>query len=75
MEELLGKQLDLEIESNGKYPRITGYYHVDEGLSGQPALSGCDTVYYTIDHPDPETLKKLHRDLRQAVSGRVRNKD
>ena len=74
LEELQGKQLYLEIESNGQYPKITGYYHIDDGMSGQPAISERETEYYSVDAHNPETLKKLHRDLRQAISARVRNK-
>ena len=74
LEELLGKQLDLEIESNGQYPKIIGYYHVDEGLSGQPTISERDTLFYSVEDPNPETLKKLHPNLKQAISGRVRDK-
>lgn len=74
LEELQGQQLDLEIESNGQYPKIVGYHHTDDGMSGQPAISERDTNFYSVDDTDPETLKKLHRDLRQAISARVRNK-
>jgi len=74
LEELQGKQLDLEIESNGQYPKITGYYHVDDEISGQPEVSERDTVFYSIEAPKPEILKTLHSTLRQAISGRVRSK-
>ena len=74
LEELQGKQLDLEIESDGKHPKIVGYYHTDDGMSGQPKISKRGTIFYSVDNHDPETLKKLHPELKQAISVRVRKK-
>ena len=74
IEDLLGKQLDIEIESNGQYPKVVGYYHCDDGMSGQSAISKKDTLFYSVDDHDSEKLKKLHMSLKQAISGRVRRK-
>lgn len=75
LSELLGQELVIEIEANGKYPKILGYYHLEDGLSDEPALSKPDEpLYFTVENPQPEVLKKLHPQLKQAVSARVRLK-
>ncbi|MFI3217441.1 MAG: hypothetical protein QX192_11665 [Methylococcales bacterium] len=75
LSELLGHELVIEIEANGKYPKILGFYHLDDGLSDEPALSKPDELlYFTVENPQPDVLKKLHSQLRQAVAGRIRTK-
>jgi hypothetical protein len=75
LSELLGHELVLEIEANGKYPKILGYYHLDDGLSDEPALKKPDELlYFTVENPQPDVLKKLHSQLRQDVAGRIRLK-
>jgi hypothetical protein len=75
LSELLGQELVVEIEANGKYPKILGYYHLDDGLSDEPALKKPDELlYFTVENPQPDVLKKLHSQLRQAVAGRIRLK-
>jgi len=75
LEDLLGQQLDLEVEG-GQYPKTVGFYHVDDNLSGQDKITNVDGgLYYSVDDPNPDTLKQLHRILRQAISSRVREKE
>lgn len=75
IEELLGQQLDLEIEG-GQYPKIIGYYHIEDRLSGQVNIEYKDGgLFYSVEEPNPDSLKQLHRTLRQAISTRVRSKE
>ncbi len=73
--DLLNQELVLEIEANGKWPKIVGYYHVDDGLSAEPSIGAvADSIYYSVDEPAPETLKRLHSQLKQAIAARIRVK-
>ena len=75
LEELLGLELVLEIETNGKNSKIIGYHHTDDGLSDESALpKSAKHLYFSVETPDAEVLKQLHFQLRQAVSGRIRTK-
>lgn len=75
LKDMIGQQLVLEIEVDGKWPKITGFSHVDDGLSNeQPITPRSDTKYYNVDEPDPTILKQLHPQLKQAVSTRIRQK-
>lgn len=76
LKDLLGKELVLEIQNgNNGQPRIIGFHSLDMGLTGtapfQPTSIGS---FYSIDNPDPEVLKKVHPQMRQDISNRVRNK-
>ena len=73
--DLLNKELVLEIEENGKWPKINGYYSIEDGLSIEVAItSHSESLYYSVDEPNPEVLKKLHPQLKQAIAGRIRVK-
>jgi hypothetical protein len=75
LEDFAGKQLDLEIEANGKYPKIKGFLHSEDGLSGEDKLPALKkTTFYSVDKPNPAVLKTLHQGLRQAISSRIRAK-
>jgi len=73
---LLGCRLDLEVVENGRYPKIVGYYANEDGMADNPVDFDAKTkpVFYTVDEPDPATVKVLHRDLRQAISNRIRER-
>lgn len=76
LQDLLGKELDIEVEGNGKYPKILMYFHVDDQMSGGDAISYRSTpIYYVAEEPQPEVLKSLHPQLRQAVASRIRIKE
>jgi hypothetical protein len=73
--DLLNQELVLEIEENGKWPKINGYYSIEDGLSTEAAItSHSESLYYSVDEPNPEVLKKLHPQLKQAIAGRIRVK-
>jgi len=73
--DLLNQELVLEIEENGKWPKINGYYSIEDGLSSEAAItSHSESLYYSVDEANPEVLKKLHPQLKQAIAGRIRVK-
>jgi hypothetical protein len=75
LEDLCGQQLDIEVEGSGNYPKIVGYYAVDDGLSGEPEIEDSPThVFYSVEQHDADIMKGLHRQIRQAISARVRVK-
>lgn len=75
LEDLCGQQLDIEVEGSGMYPKIVGYYAVDNGLSGEPEIESFpDPVTYSVEQHDADIMKGLHRQIRQAISARVRVK-
>lgn len=75
MEDLLGKELDLEIEANGKYPKIAGFYHVDDKMSGQPKITDYSApIFYTVEEHDPAVAKTLHPQIKAAIASRIRTK-
>jgi len=72
----LGKQLVVEVEENGPYPKIVGYSHLEDGLSDDAAIvEHSELLFFDIDdEPDLGVLKQLHRTLRQAISCRIRGR-
>ncbi|MFK7910026.1 MAG: hypothetical protein AB8F34_05420 [Akkermansiaceae bacterium] len=75
MEDLLGKELDIEIEANGKYPKVLGLYHVDDGMSGQPKITNHSTpIFYSVEEHDPAVAKTLHPQIKAAIASRIRMK-
>lgn len=73
--DLLSQELVIEIVENGKWPKIANYYSIDDGLSDDSTItSHSESLYYTVDEPNPEVLKKLHPLLKQAIAARIRVK-
>lgn len=76
MEGFLGEELDIEVEENGNYPKIIGYYHLEDRMSDQPEIADHSSlIYYTVEEPQPEVLKSLHPQIKQAIASRVRIKE
>jgi hypothetical protein len=73
--DLIRQELVIEIVENGKWPKIANYYSIDDGLSDDSTItSHSESLYYTVDEPNPEVLKKLHPLLKQAIAARIRVK-
>lgn len=76
LKDLLGQQLVLEIEPKGNYPKILGYYPLEDGLSDESEITiKPNLLFYSVEEPQPEVLKQLHPYLKQAIAGRVRHKE
>ena len=73
--DLLGKELFIEVEGNANWPKITCFYSLDDGMTLEPKISTqSELFYFTIDEPNADCLKKLHADLKKAISTRIRVK-
>lgn len=76
LEDLQGKELDIEVEANGHYPKIMSFYHTDDQMSEGAEISDhSELIFYSVDKTKPEVLKSLHPQLRQAIASRVRIKE
>jgi hypothetical protein len=75
LEDYLGQQLVIEIETSGKWPKLAGFYHLEDGLADiGPISTNSELLEFDADEPEPEVLKKLHKTLREAYGRRVRSK-
>jgi len=72
--EFLGQMVDLELEANGNWPKIVGISNPEDGLGKTGEFPEVELLLYDVEVDGPEVLKKLDRNLRQAVSQRIRYK-
>ena len=70
--DLLGKSVLIEVEvRDGKWPRITGIMPLEEGFD--PVTPKTEMLSFDAEEMDREVYLKLHRDIRNWVSKRVRH--
>ena len=75
LEDYLGQQFVIEVESAGQWPKLAGFYHLEDGLVDDAEIKGhAELLHFDVGEPDTAVLKKLHKTLRTAYAGRVRKK-
>lgn len=76
LEDMLGKELVIEVQANGRYPKIISFAGIDDGLVDELQEFGdCELIYFQEDDHDPAVLKtKLHPQLRRKFTTRIRRK-
>jgi hypothetical protein len=72
--DFLGQTVDLELEANGNWPKLVGISSPEDGLAVAGTFPEVELLLYDFEVDGPEILKKLDRNLRQAVSQRIRYK-